>query len=164
MARLRPPEAAGRTLSAAGEPDPRGGVGFLAPAAHGGRRDPLVGHSLGYRPVGSVRVVVQQHQWERAARHAVSHYEQRHLVWLLPRHVLGDRLGEDGLAAGRAVVRRGGHRGRRERPRAPLSHARQADSHDARGCHASASRGLSRSGTTTALWRLRTSSQLLRTP
>src|SRR5215211_1579509 len=38
MARLRPPEAAGRAHSAAGQPDPRGSVGFLAPAAHGSSR------------------------------------------------------------------------------------------------------------------------------
>jgi hypothetical protein len=63
-----------------------------------------------------------------------------------------------------SVVRCGGNRGRRERPRAPLSQARQADAPAARGCHASASRGLSRSGTITALWCLSTSSQLLRTP
>jgi hypothetical protein len=58
----------------------------------------------------------------------------------------------------------GARRGHRERARAPLSQARQADTHAAGGCQANASRGLSRSSTTTALRRLRTSSQLLRTP
>jgi hypothetical protein len=101
------PEAAGGRLGAAGQPDRRDRVGLLALAAHGGRGSPLVGPSLRCRPVISVRVVVQQHRWERAAGHAVSHHEQRHLGRLLPRHVLGGRLGEDGLAAGRTVVCRG---------------------------------------------------------
>jgi hypothetical protein len=93
VAWVRPPKSAGGPLGAAGKPDLRNSVGLLAPAAYGGRGDPLVGLSLRCRPVGGVHVVVQQHQRKRAARHAVSYHEQHYLGRLLPCYVLRGRLG-----------------------------------------------------------------------
>ena len=40
--------------------------------------------SVRHRRVGGVLVVVQQHRWERAARDAVPHHEQRHLGYFFP--------------------------------------------------------------------------------
>jgi hypothetical protein len=121
VAWLRPPEAAGGTLGALGQPDPWGGVGLLAAAAYGYRADPSFRPSVYRRLDGRVYVVVQQHQQERVDRHADAQHEQHYLGRLPHADVLGGRLGEAGLAAGRAVVRCSDRGGRRYGSRASLS-------------------------------------------